>query len=170
MRGNNIKKIIILLILVVLLSGCGTLTLPNDLEFLFLINQLDTPEKICHYMLYNFIYEPHLYYTLNPYELYQQGKGDCNDFSGFASFIANYHGYETFQIIIYFKETIFKHAIAVYKENGKYDYSTNTIYFPIQVETLKEVVEDYDEYDYRYEVKKYRVYDYKMEFIEQGAN
>lgn len=160
-----------ILITVLLLSGCGLynlggFTLPDDTEFLALIQELDTPEKICQYMTDNFEFEEHPLRTLTPYELFLNKKGDCNDFSTFAIFIADYHSYETYQIRIYFQNTFNLHRIAVYKEYDKYNYSSNMDYFPIQANNFKEIVEDYNDYDYRYKLKYYVVYDYDMNIIE----
>lgn len=165
------KRIFTLSIIVLLLSGCGlynlsNFTLPNDLEFLAVVNELDTPEKICSYMEENFTYEYHSLYAFDPYILWKIKKGDCNDFATFGTFIANHHGYEVYQVFIYFKKTLVSHIIAVYVENGKYNYSSNTQYLPINFSTFKEVVEHYDKFDYTYEVKNYKVYDYEMNLIE----
>lgn len=167
------KKLIILLILsTFLLSSCGicnlnNFTLPNDSEFLTLVQELDTPEKICQYMQDNFKYEPHISNILTPYELYLIKKGDCDDFSNFAIFIANYHNYETYQIKIFYSDTIYYHVIAVFKENGKYNFSDNQYYFPLEFANFREIVN----YDSNYLVfknwSKYIVYDYWNDVVEQ---
>jgi len=93
------KKIILLIIILILLTGCSGIynlnifILPDDIGFMALIEELDIPEKICQYMADNFTREQHDY-PLTPYQLYITRKGDCDDFSNFAIFIANYHGYE----------------------------------------------------------------------------
>jgi len=166
------KKIILFLVLIILLSGCSLLNLndfvlPNDIEFINTIKTLDTPEKICNYMKDNFIYEPHAIYNLNPYQLWLTQKGDCNDFSTFATFIANYHNYTTYQIYIYFKGTFIAHVLAVYLENDKYTYSNNKAYYPINVSTFKEVVEHYFDMVKEYELNFYEIYDYNMNLIEK---
>lgn len=98
----------------------------------------------------------------------REKKGDCNDFSTFGTYIANYHGYKAYQIFIYFKEVTLGHVIAVYKENGKYNYSSNWEYFPIQANNFKEVVTSYFSFDDEYELKNYEVYDYEMNLITEG--
>lgn len=165
----------ILLILIILLSGCGiynlnNFILPDDAEFLTLIQELDTPAKIGNYMEENFTYEFHSTYALSPYELYKLGKGDCNDFSSFGIFIANYHIYETYQIKIFYKNTIKKHWIAVYVENDDYRYSitNNQIYFQ-GFNTFKQIVK-VDSLLFDRIWSKYNVYDYNMNIIEQGTN
>ena len=164
------KRLLIPLILsIFLLSGCGiynpsNFVMPDDLEFITLIQELDTPEKICQYMTDNFGYEEHLLATLTPHQLYLNKKGDCDDFSTFGVFLANYHNYETYQIQIYFKSSVFFHTIAIYKENNKYNYSSNRIYFPIQASSFQEIVID-STTDYYYYMQ-YKVYDFNMNIIE----
>jgi len=141
--------------------------MPDDLEFLTVIESLDTPEKICEYMKENFTYEPHIIYTLDPYTLWKTNKGDCNDFSTFAVFAANYHNYETYQIKIFFKDTLMFHTIAIYRED-KLSYSDNWIYC-YGYDTFKKVVID----DMKFRPsdlvwKSYKVYDYENNLIEVG--
>jgi len=137
-------------------------------EFLAAVKELDTPQKICAYMRNNFEYELHEVYAPAPYLLWERKKGDCNDFSTFGTYIANYHGYKAYQIFIYFKEVTLGHVIAVYTENGKYNYSSNWEYFPIQANNFKEVVTSYFSFDDEYELKNYEVYDYEMNLIAEG--
>ena len=171
------KKIFILVLLTMFLSGCSSglfnlsnFVLPDDEEFLAVIEELDTPEKIGDYMVENFTYEPHISNILTPYELYVIKKGDCDEFSNFAIFIANYHGYTTYQIKIFYNDTIYYHVIAVFKENNKYNFSDNQYYFFVEAIDFKEIVE----YNYFLHSDKmwikYIVYDYNNNLIEQGIN
>ena len=169
------KRLLVLsvILLIFLLPGCGLynlngFVLPDDAEFLALIEELDTPEKICRYMVDSFEYEAHLFVTLTPYQLYLTKKGDCDDLSTFSVYFANYHNYETYQIQIYFENSIFFHTIAIYKENNKYNYSSNGIYFPIKASSFKEIVID-STTDYYYYMH-YKVYDYDNNLIEQVTN
>jgi len=176
------KKLIILILLITLLimsvSGCGlynlnNFVLPDDAEFLALIQELDTPEKIGDYMLENFTYELHLLNTLTPYELYLIKKGDCDDFANFAMFIANYHSYETFLIKIYYKNYAIDHSLAIYKENGLYNFSGNQYYTFVNYDNFSDIVKFdsqwmYDFYGYIW--SKYIVYDYDNNLIEKGIN
>lgn len=168
------KKLILLFILLtLLLSGCGIFNLdgwitPDDAEFLALIQELDTPCKICQYMIDNFTYKENTSYNPNPYELWLIQEGDCNDFATFGIFIANYNGYETYQIRIFYPNDFNKHLIAVYKEN-KYSFSDNQIYFIAIYNTFLEIVE-YDCYLQNKVWSNYTVYDYEMNLIEQGTN
>jgi len=140
-------KILIVLILVIL-TGCGTFNLsdfimPDDSEFLSVVESLDTPTKICEYMQENFTYKLHAFYAPDPYILWKLKEGDCNDFSTFAVFCADWHGYETYQIFIIFENNPMGHYLGVFVEDEKYNYSSNRIYHPISVDSFEEIVFDY---------------------------
>lgn len=128
---------ILFLILVIFLSSCGTT--PDNGEFIACISELNTPEKIGDYMLENFEYEIHDWYTLSPYELWKTKKGDCDDFSAFGVFVADYHGYETWQIKIY-DNTWYKHYVAVYNEDMWYSITDNRNYY-FGFDTFREIVD-----------------------------
>ncbi|GAJ14905.1 unnamed protein product, partial [marine sediment metagenome] len=109
------KALLIIFILsIIFLAGCsGIFNLngwiwPDDLEFMALIEELDTPQKISDYMRENFIYKANVIYAPDPYTLWKTGEGDCNDLETFARFVANWHGYETYQIKIYYSGTFEK--------------------------------------------------------------
>jgi len=156
------KKLLLIMSLIMCLtmSGCGLFNLngfimPDDLEFLAVVESLDTPEKICDYMKENFTYKTHYLYAPDPFTFWKLREGDCNDFADFARFVANYHGYETYQILISFKNTLLQHVLGVFVENDKYTYSNNTAYKPINVDTFKEVVEHWEKSQSEYEIKSY---------------
>jgi len=166
------KKIFILLILsILLLSGCSSIynlnnfVLSDDAEFLALIQELSTPQKICQYMADNFTYEAHLGKPLDPYQLYLLKKGDCDDFTNFNRYFSNYHGYVTYQISIYY-ENYNGHCITIYKENGSYNFSDNQYYFSVNYNTFIEIVE-LDCFLQNLTWSEYIVYDYDMNIIEQ---
>jgi hypothetical protein len=164
------KKIFIVLILTLLLSGCGLynlggFVLPDDMEFMAVVESLDTPEKICSYMMNNFTYKAHIFFEINPYTLWKTKKGDCNDFSTFAVFAANYHGYETYQIKIIFKDTLISHYLGVFVENSKYTSSSNRAYYKWRCESFKDIVIVHVN-----KWKSYKVFDYKNNLIEEGIN
>ncbi len=154
---------VLFLILAIFLSGCGTTPDDND-EFIACIMELNTPEKIGSYMLENFTYEIHDFYTLSPYELWKTKKGDCDDFSAFGVFVADYHGYETYQIEI-FDNTFYQHYVAVYVEDIWYSITDNRYYY-FGFDTFREIV------DYVCEIRdkvwtKYIVYDYWNDIVEE---
>ena len=160
------------MLIVFLLSGCGIcnlndFTLPDDDEFIVLVQELDTPEKICAYMKKNFTYTKNAFYSPNPYQLWLHKEGDCNDLCTFAIFMANYHNYTTYQIHIYFQKTLIKHMLAVYAENNKYTYSSAKVYYPIYVPDFHWIVSHYLSIHSEYEFESYKVYDYNMNIIEQ---
>lgn len=166
--------LIIFVISTIALSGCGVLNLsdfvlPDDIQFINVIKELNTPREICQYMLDNFTYKKTTFYNLTPYELWLFQEGDCNDFRTFACFIARYHNYETYYILIYFKDTSEYHILAVFLESGRYTYSNNRFYHPLFASSFNEIVLDFFTYDNK-EFKSYEVYDYNMNLIEQETN
>lgn len=177
---NTTKKVsqilILILIVTIFLSGCrykvfnlSDFVLPDDIEFISCIEKLDTPEKICDYMKDNFIYEETDFYVPTPHQLWLDKIGDCNDFSTFAIFVANYHNYTTYQIFIFFKDIVKGHAIAVFVENGKYTYISNYLYVPLNSDNFKDIVLDYLNLSFvEYELDYYKVFDYNMNKIETG--
>jgi hypothetical protein len=118
-------KIMIALILLVLLTGCGPyifnlngFILPDDAEFIETVKSLDTPYKTCAYMEEKFTPVERHFKAFSPYEMFKYRWGDCNDFCCFALFCARYHGYEVYEITLVFDD--FSHIIAVYKIGNDY--------------------------------------------------
>ena len=172
------KKAILIIIVLMFLTGCGIFdindfTAPNDVKFIEMIENLNEPKKVSNYMIENFTYEVHHLYNLDPYALWKIKKGDCNDFAAFGIFIANYHGYITYQIRIYYKNTFIKHRIAIYKEDDKYNFSDNQYYYYVNYDNFSDIVEldsQWAHYLYGYVWLKYIVYDYDMNIVETGYN
>jgi len=168
------KKIILLILILILLTGCNGIynltvfVLPNDIGFMALVEELDTPEKICQYMADNFTYEQHDH-LLTPYQLYITRKGDCDDFSEFSIWIANYHGYETYQIKILYLKPIYPmdtwHAITVYKEYNYFTVSENQWYWDwVYFRDFRSIMSVFNGWI------KYIVYDYNKNIVGQGYN
>ncbi len=159
------KVKIVLVLIILTLSGCSpaifnlnNFILPDDMEFMETVKKLDTPEKIGQYMESNFKYDlSQRWVLLNPYELWKAKRGVCGDFATFGEFIAGYHGYETYPVLIYFSNATYTHVITVYQENGKYNYSTNQFYFAVTADDFEEIVKHYDNYDFINEVARYEV-------------
>ena len=163
------KRVIIILIgcALIFLSGCGIynlniFTIPDDIEFLALIEELNIPEKICQYMVDNFEIEKHPYMTLTPYQLYKNKAGDCDDFSTFAIFIAHYHNIETYQILISFPESAW-HNIAIFKENDCYTFTDNRYYFNQCHNSFNNIMQIFNNYGW----DKYIVYNYDGNIVEK---
>ena len=119
----------------------------------------------------NFTYELHAIYAPDPYTLWKTKKGDCNDFSTFGVFIAHWHGYETYQIEIYYSGTIKKHWIAVYTEDDGLSFTDNQYYFNNYgyfFDTFREIVEFDCKYFPDKELRKYSVKDYENNIVEEG--
>ena len=167
------KKIILLfVILVFLTTGCvrfnpDDYVIPDDGGFITVINSLYTPEEISNYMLENFTYEIHDFTVQTPYELYLSKKGDCDEFSAFGVFVANYQGYITYQIEI-FDNTFYQHFIAVYDENVWLSITDNQYYY-FGFSDFEEAV-DYVCFIRNKIWTKYIVYDYEMNIVETIYN
>jgi len=169
-----VKKLLIIgLLLMVLLTGCGTFNLfpwviPDDLEFITVVAELDTPQKICDYLKDNFTFTVHYLYAPSPYCFWLAKEGDCNDFADFGRFVAHQHGYETYKLMISFKYTIIGHAMTIYVQDGKYDYQNVKRLYTIQADTFREVMEDFESYTTKWSIKSYKVYDWDNHLIEKG--
>jgi len=169
---KTISKIITIILITIFLTGCGIFDLngwicPDDGEFLAVIEELDTPEKISDYMLENFTYKVYDFTALSPYELFLYKKGDCDIFAKFGVFIADYHGYETFTIHI-FDDSFYSHYVAVYNEDIWYSITDGRYYY-FGFDNFEEIV------NYVYDIRdkvwtKYIVYDYWDDIIETGYN
>jgi hypothetical protein len=149
------------------LLNVSNTVLPDDLDFLRVISSLNAPKKIVNYMEENFYCSTQNFYNVTPYELFLGKAGDCSDFSTFASFVANYHGYETYQIVLYIKDMNLAHALAVFLEDGSFNYSSNFYYYRIRAGNFRNIVEHYvsaHNMGYYY----YRVYNYKLILVEDG--
>jgi len=175
------KTLLIIFILsIIFLAGCGLFNLnyfimPNDAEFLALIEELDTPEKICRYMQENFAWEYH-FSAYSPYQMWlanaKTKAGDCNDFACFGVFIAHYHGYETYQIKIHYSGTIEKHCIAVYVEDDGLSFTDCQYYlnnYGYFFNTFRQIVEFDCKYYPGCELKRFVVYDYAMNVVEMES-
>jgi len=168
------KKVILLIIILILFTGCsdiynqGNFVLPDDIEFLAIIQELDTPEKIGDYTEENFTLETNLI-LLNPYQLFIAKKGCCDDFALFTTYIANYHNYETYQILIKFPLNMYDsqyHMIGVFKEGDYYNISDNINYIECFCESFKEIMNFYLYHGWI----SYTVYDYDMNIVEEINN
>lgn len=157
------KKIIGLILIMLMLSGCGlydleSFVMPDDTEFMKVIESLDTPEKIGSYMLANFTPLEINQVCYKPYEMFYYKTGDCSDYSDFSAFVANHHGYEVYQMLIVFEDAA--HLITVLKINGKYNYIDWWNYFEVETEKIGNVLNNW------YGVKGYRVFDCSGNLIE----
>lgn len=167
------KKLLLtiyILATIIVLTSCGMFNLgswttPDDAEFIACIEKLDIPKKISDYMRQNFTYKAHMVYAPSPYEMWRDKKGDCNDMSTFGTFVANYHGYTTWQIKIFYKGTIHTHQIAIYDEDIWLSYTSLQRYYS-GFDDFRETV-NCDSGDIW---TKYIVYDYWDDVIEVGYN
>jgi hypothetical protein len=163
-----IKKVFILILLTMLLTGCGIVSsvLPNETDFKQVIEELSTPRLICLYMQDNFEYQLQFYGVKTPLELYLSKVGDCNDFSNFGVYIADHHNYDTYQIRIVFNDSDIAHWLGVYKEANGLTYSSNKLYSYLSFNSFKDIVKNYCNKKERVYVG-YKVYDREMSLIEE---
>ena len=160
-----------LIMCLIVCTGCKILNIsdwvaPDDLDFIILVDELNTPEKISDYMMDNFKYG-FVKGLITPYELYLTKVGNCNDFAYFGRWIAHYHDYSTYWIRIFFTTGTSRHIIQIYVE-GEYNYSTNQKYCPIQADTFRGCVLDYILYYSKKELEKFDVYNYQGVLIENS--
>ena len=175
-KKHNTKKILnkIIIGIAMLLSLTGCLfynlnfVMPNDTKFLAIIESIDTPEKICNYMEENFEWEFHLL-SFSPYQMWlvnvKARTGDCNDMSNFAVWVAHHHEYEVYQVHVYYEGEFISHLLGVFVEDGKMNYSSNTVYWKLQTSSFKEIAE-HNCYKFCKQLRKYKVYNYNMNTIE----
>jgi len=175
------KKVILLISILILLTGCislglynlGNFILPDDSEFLDLIKELDSPQKISNYMLKNFIFELHINYAISPYELWKTKKGDDNDFASFGMFMAYHNDIEAYIIITRYYDPFMKHAIAVYVEDDGLSFTDWQCYFRNNgsyFNSFEEIVNWESVNVLSNEWTVYRVYDYDNKLVETGYN
>lgn len=147
--------------------GLDGFVLPDDPEFLEVIQSLDTPKKIGDYMAANFNYKMN-YFPASPYETWKNKYGDCNDFSCFGKYAGNYNGIIVYEIIIE-DGSIFTHYICVYEEDLSYDiysFTSNQNYYP-SYKTFRETVIQ-GAFTVNMDWEYYKVYDYEGNLIEEG--
>ena len=164
------KKIIILIIISFLLSGCSiynpyNFIMPDDVEFIQVVESLDTPLKIVQYMIFNFKYEYQAIGVKTPYQLWKIKKGDCNDFSNWVRVLGNYHGYTTYQIRMILKGI--NHWLGVFDISGELFYTSNQFYCVNPYKSFEDIVKFYC-IVHQKELIKYQVYDYDMNIIKEG--
>ena len=160
------KYLILSIIMLVVLSGCGigSFIMPNDTEFITVMNNFRTPKEIVNYMAENFEYEYHPLINLNPYKLWLGGKGDCDDMYRFAALAGELNNIEVYKLVVMFN-ICYGHAFAVYREGDMYSFSSNYSYYEPEYISFKDIVE----YFFDTEWKNYKVYDYSNNLIENGV-
>ena len=181
------KKLILIVLACFILTGCeftlpsgdivtsgviydlNDFEVPNDSEFIAIIEDLTTPTKIVDYMADNFEHVISLWYCYSPYQMWVANikAGDCNDMSNFAVWVASYHGYTTYQVWVFYKGERVSHMLGVFVEDGKMNYSSNTSYHKLQTLSFRDIAED-NCIRFGKELKGYRVLDFNENLIEKG--
>lgn len=144
-------------------------TVPDDPGFIFTIKSLSEPWLIAAYMKTNFTYKLSRL-AKSPYCLFLCRFGDCNDFSAFGVFVANYNNIPAWQVRIVFGDRSIAHWLAVYWEEriGLYSYTSNQDFSYYVLKDIGAVVENYC-WRYNREWISYEVYDNKMNVVERHA-
>ena len=176
---KEMERIVLLILIAMLLTGCGMgiemgwynlsdFVLPDDYEFLALIDELRTPFLIAEYMTENFKYKYSTLIAKSPYELWKIKVGDCNDFSLYGIFFAYCNEYETWQIRIFFDNSDIKHWLGVYKAKNQslYEYTNNQNYGGNEKSSFEAIVNDHCEFSDSNWIK-YEVYNYDLDIIEE---
>jgi hypothetical protein len=153
------RKLILVLILIMLfLTGCSS-TIPNDTEFMQVVEGLNTPEKIAQYMYFNFEYEYQAYGVKTPLELFNLKKGDCNDFSNWIASIGYYHGYETYQLRMIFDGV--NHWLGIFDMGNYLIYTDNQFINTTPYNSFEEIAEFYSIVSGK-KLIDYEVYNYEL--------
>ena len=131
----------------------------DDPEFINLVKTLDSPKKIVKYMEDKFNYKV-LWGLHSPYQTYLSKEGDCGDYAVFASFIAHFHGYECFHVIMSRTSSDVQHAITVYNMGDHYTYSSVYLYFSQRFNSIEECVNHCASTYIGYNLSSYEVYNW----------
>lgn len=135
-----------------------------DPQFISLLNELYSPNKLAVYLIQNTQYKEHDgIYT--PYEFYLRKEGDCADYSVFSCYVLHYHDRIAYSVIMLFSDVEYGHAITVFESKkdiddslgwapnmGKYSYFTTYRYIipagtnPGGFDTIKDCVDHYMEH------------------------
>jgi len=138
------------------ISGVGLYQ--EDPEFVNLVYQLDSPQKICQYIEknadYKILYGPH-----SPYQSYLSKEGDCGDAAVFTNCIAHFHGYESNYVYIEWTNGN-AHAIVVYDMGDYYTYSSVYLYFSQSFNSIEACVSHCTSTYVGYILSEYEVFDW----------
>ena len=144
-------------------SGCVGTT-PKDIFAEFVLT-LKTPRESAQWLQDNITFTKGAF-VRTPFQVYTWKIGDCDDMSGFITYISDLHEYRTWEIKIYYSDNFWTHKVGVYWED-KLSYTTNWRYY-YGFDTFREIVIDNDK-DNRYNWEAYKVYDSKNNIIERGT-
>lgn len=99
----------------------------KSMSFSDAVAALDTPEKVSASLLVNLTAESHYstdpaatFFILTPQQVYEQGRGACNEFSVFACYVLLQHGYDANIFIIKVASNPERnHAVCLYRVNNQ---------------------------------------------------
>jgi len=109
------------------LSNLFLLTVPDDggmdeydPNFISLIKNLNTPEKLSSWLKNNTTFKNN-FGSLTPYEFYLKREGDCNDYKIFNCYVLHYNGYNVNQLNVKFNN-LTGHGLAIFENKGNKPY------------------------------------------------
>jgi len=154
------------------LCDINNFEIPDDPEFMVTIKSLSQPWLIGWYMEQNFKYNLSCC-AKSPYLLWRIKRGDCNDFSTFAAFVAHYHNIPAWQIRIKYLNRNIAHWLCVFEEKYKdeifYSYTSNQRFSNCIYKNIEILVNHYCEMHER-EWISFQIYDYRMNLIKEIIN
>lgn len=154
------KKLIIIGILILalvcvgLLSGCGSSYIRNNFysldwyspegngAFTNFVNSMDTPQKIAGWMADNCDYTIHPS-VFSPYEFWTRRWGDCSEYAVLSSWCGHENGWTTYLVYIGYTDGK-AHRICIYDMGATYSYTT-TGHYHSGFSSFAECVDDWDD-------------------------
>ena len=97
-------------------------------NFTYVVEQLDTPEKVTQYAKAKFTYGMHgRCMAIPPEEFFTLQQGDCKDYSAFISYVLSIHGYDAKVFAFHYRDMAAQqgHAVALFTDtDGKLKYAS----------------------------------------------
>lgn len=135
------KKLIILITMCFVLSGCSLLPKINfHTPFLF-PKYVDNPHTLSDWFRKDFKYEYDITnHWKSPHETIRDKAGDCEDMAILTKYILKKKGYDVCLIGIYYKNKNIGHVIALIRNADKtYSYMSNKDFVSIKFKTIREL-------------------------------
>ena len=97
-------------------------------NFTYVVEQLDTPEKVTQYAKAKFTYGVHgRCIAFSPEEFFTLQQGDCKDYSAFISYVLAAHGYDAKVFAFHYRDMASQqgHAVALFTDtDGRLKYAS----------------------------------------------
>jgi hypothetical protein len=144
MRGSGVALILLITASLLACTAISKFTSEQRAEFDKAIAELNTPEKINLWLVYNFTYDMALYFTTSnlkiteqsiwntyikwPIETYFDKKGVCHDAANFAGYALTKAGYKV-QIVTAKNDLGEIHTVCAFRRDGKWWICGDTRFF-----------------------------------------